>query len=333
MPQYLVTGGLGFIGSHLAHLLLADPQATVTVVDNLQGQVLSPGAVIDQIAADRPGKLIVRRESVAEFSSDEPFTAIFHLASVVGPTAVLKYSGHIVESIVRDSYAVVRRAQHNGARLVNVSTSEVYGGGDKGHCREDSPRVIHGPASARQEYAAGKLACEVAIANLCRDGKLDAVTIRPFNVAGVRQLGLGGFALPRFVGQALLGMPLTVFGDGAQLRAFTDVRDVAAGIILAAMRGERGAFYNVGNPRNRTSIRALAELVVHETDCGARIEFVNPRELYGSRFEDAPDKFPEAGRLADLGWDPRYTLAQTVQDVVAWFQTMPPGEIRRIAGL
>jgi nucleoside-diphosphate-sugar epimerase len=333
MPKYLVTGGLGFIGSHVTTALLRDPQADVTVVDFRLNPVFPLGELVDQIKADCPGGLHVRIEPVAEYRPDRRFDVIYHLASVVGPAGVLKYEGHITESIARDTYAMVRLAQEHSARLLNVSTSEVYGGGDHGYCTEDIPCVVRGPSSARQEYAVAKLACEVSLRNLCRTGKLDAVIVRPFNIAGVRQLGTGGFVVPRFVGQAILRLPLTVFGDGSQVRAFTDARDVAAGILVAAERGERGSIYNVGNAANRITIRALAETVLHITDSLSKIDLVDPKTLYGVRYEEAADKFPEAGRLASLGWRPCYSLVDTVRAVFESMRTMPEELLRRVAGL
>jgi UDP-glucose 4-epimerase len=202
--------------------------------------------------------------SVEHYCTSAPndFDVIYHLASIVGPAAVLSRAGRIAESILRDTYHMIRLAQRCRARLVNVSTSEIYGGGSGGYCHEETPRVIRGPASARQEYAAAKLAAEVALENFSRSGRLDAVTVRPFNVSGTRQSGRGGFVLPRFVGQALLELPLTVFGDGRQVRAFTDARDVADGLMLLAERGVAGTAYNVGNPANRITILDLARQVL-----------------------------------------------------------------------
>jgi len=333
MSNYLVTGGLGFVGSHLTSALLDDPEARVTVVDNLTQQVLPSEEVVGQIVRGRPGTLDVRIESVADYRPGCRCDVIFHLASVVGPAAVLKHAGYITESIVRDTYTMIRLAQEQGARLVQISTSEVYGGGDHGFCEEDSPRVIRGPASARQEYAAGKLACEVAILNLCQAEKLDAVVLRPFNISGVRQLGQGGFVLPRFVGQAILGLPLTVFGNGSQVRAFTDVRDVASGIVAAGQRGKSGEVYNVGNPDNRTTIGDLAKLVVKVTGSTSPIRSLDPTTIYGQAYRDAPDKFPTADRLRSLGWQPKWRLAQTVESVHAWLLDMPRSQMKRVAGL
>ncbi len=333
MANYVITGGLGFIGSHLTSRLLEKPDAHVIVVDSRIHPVVSLDDLLRQIQGNRPGQLDVRILTVEDYRHDGPLEAIYHFASVVGPAEVLKHAGFITESIVRDTYIVARLALEKKAKLVYVSTSEVYGGGDHGLCEEESPRVIKGPVSARQEYAAGKLACEVAIFNLCQQRNLQAVTIRPFNVSGVRQLGQGGFVLPRFVGQAILGLPLTVFGDGRQVRAFTDVRDVASGILTAGDRGENGKVYNVGNPANRINIRELAELVVTVTGSSSPIRMIDPAAIYGSSYRDAPDKFPKAERLMALGWTPQWRLSQTVEAVHAALRDMPLDLMKRVAGL
>ena len=333
--RILVTGGLGFIGSHLARLLLEDPAAEVTVLDDLSGTVLDAHSIRIWIAEGQPGKLTLRINTVVSLNreSSAEYDTIFHLASIVGPAAVLQHSGHIAETIVQDTYVVIRLAQRSGARLVNVSTSEVYGGGVHGLCREDTPRVIRGAASARQEYAAGKLAAEVAIENLCRDRKLDAVTIRPFNVAGPRQSGRGGFVLPRFIGQAIERIPLTVFGDGTQVRAFTDVRDVAAGLVLAASRGVRGTAYNLGNPANRISIDVLADRVNEVCGNWTGKRYVDPQALYGLSYAEAADKFPDAGQIMQLGWRPQYSLEDTIRDTLEMMQELPHEELLSLAGI
>jgi UDP-glucose 4-epimerase len=333
MKHVLVTGGLGFIGSHLAGALLADEQLIVHVVDNLATNLIPKEEIVAAITRDKPGKVEIHLCSVDEFETGILFQEIYHLASVVGPAAVLEHAGEITEQIVRDTYRMIRLARRCSARLVDVSTSEVYGGGKDGYCHEQTPRIMCPRASARLEYAAGKLAAEVAIENLCGRAQLDAVIIRPFNVSGVRQLGTGGFVLPRFVGQAIFGEPLTVFGDGNQIRAFTDVRDVVSGILVAAAKGESGGVYNVGNPANRIRIRDLAERVLKVTRSKSEIMLVDPRTIYGKHYVEAANKYPDARRLTALGWGPRYQLDETIRAVHESMRALPLLLCRRVAGL
>ncbi len=331
MTRFLVTGGLGFIGSHVVEQLLSSSDNHVTVVDNLSTNVLPVDMIVDDISG--PGTLELKLSSIADYRADCDFKTIFHLASPVGPAGVLKVAGQIVRRIVDDTYKVAEIAFQRGARLVNVSTSEVYGGGLDGTCSETCPRVIRGPATARQEYAAGKLAAEVALQNLSQVHGLDVVSARPFNVAGVRQMGSGGFVLPRFLGQALAGIPLTVFGDGSQLRAFTDARDVASGILVAASKGTSGEIYNVGNPDTRVSISRLADLVLRVTCSRAGKTLVDPRTIYGSTYADAPDKFPDAGMLIEMGWEPQYAVIDTIKNTVGWLQQLTPELLSSVTGI
>lgn len=333
MPAILVTGGLGFIGGHLVHALLADPDNSVVAIDNLLTNVLPAEQLQREIQSDTQGQLTVDIVSVADFQAKMRFDTIYHLASVVGPAGVLDHTGHITEAIVRDVYAMIRLAQAHRARLVYVSTSEVYGGGKGGLCSEDSPRVVKPGASARMEYAAGKLACEVAVENLCRADRLNAVIIRPFNVAGPRQIGRGGFVLPRFIGQAITEQPLTVFGDGRQLRAFTDVRDVADGILLAGRTAPSGETYNVGNPNNRISIDELADQVLAVTGSSKGKSFIDPRSIYGPTFREAENKFPVADKLLGLGWRPKFDVDATVRSVFDYMRGLEASLLRKVAGL
>jgi UDP-glucose 4-epimerase len=255
------------------------------------------------------------------------------LASVVGPAGVLQHSGHVTQAIVRNTYHVASIAMNQRARLVNVSTSEVYGGGRGGYCDEATPRVIKPGASARLEYAAAKLACEVSLENLARRGLLDAATVRPFNVAGARQLGQGGFVLPRFVGQALLGMPLTIFGNGKQVRAFTDVRDVVEGILTISEHGAAGEAYNVGNPSNRVTVEELSDKVLSVTSSQSEKAYVDPCTIYGPLYSEAEDKFPNADKLISLGWRPVYDVEATIHSMHQFMAALPPAMVAKVAGI
>ena len=330
MKHILITGGFGFIGSWLVERLLAEGHA-VHVVDNLQSQPDLPQLFSEwEDIAD----LSFSVNTVAEYCRKHEqahlpaFDAIYHLASPVGPAGVLDYAGQIVQTVVQDAYAVMRLAMQCGARLVDVSTSEVYGGGQGGYCSEEMPRVIIAESSARLEYAVAKLAAETAIINTCATQDLQAVIVRPFNVAGPRQSGKGGFVLPRFVEQAMRGEALTVFGDGQQVRAFTDVRDIIDGLLLAMERGQNGQVYNLGNPANKTTILELAKRVQWIVGNG-RLSFTSGQTIYGERYREAANKYPNSEKAArELGWQPHILLDETIRDVWHYLKWKAQGDLK-----
>jgi UDP-glucose 4-epimerase len=150
---------------------------------------------------------------------------------------------------------------------------------------------------------------------------LHAVIVRPFNIAGPRQSPKGGFVLPRFISQALRGEPLTVYGDGTMIRAFTHVEDVADGLVQALRKGTRGEAYNLGNPANKLSILELARKVIQISNTRSRIDFVDPKKLFGPLFEEANDKFPDSDRaIRELGWHPRRSLDEVIRDTLDYIR-------------
>lgn len=318
-PSVLVTGGFGFIGSTLVETLLAsDPGVRVHVVDDLSSSPLDLQAYLAGLAPAARSRLTYDITTVERYFAARPsarFDEVYHLASVVGPVGVLEHSGRITRNIVMDTYAVADFCAATGARLCDISTSEVYGGGRDGLCAETDSKVITPNPSPRLEYAVGKLASEVALMNIARSGRLHATIVRPFNVAGPRQSPKGGFVLPRFLRQALANEPLTVYGEGKSIRAFTDARDISDGIVLVMRKGKSGEAYNIGNPANKTSILELARTVVRVTGSKSEIQFVDPKKLWGPLFEEANDKFPDARRaMEELGWKPRFGLDEIVRD-------------------
>jgi len=334
MKHILVTGGFGFLGSHLVERLLQAPDHHVHVVDDLRSSPLPLPHLLGELAG--PGELTYDVRSVARFAERrqiQRFEEIYHLASVVGPAGVLPHAGTIASQIVEDTRHVTELALRWGARLVDVSTSEVYGGGKNGVCREDYPKIVSQEPSARLEYAAAKLAAEIAIQNAARTRQLDAVIVRPFNIAGPRQSAVGGFVLPRFVGQALTGAPLTVFGDGTQRRALTHVRDVAEGLIAAMEQGRPGESYNVGGIRNATTIGDLAREVVRAAGSRSAIETIDPREVYGPHYAEAPDKIPDDTKSrTELRFEPTRALSEVVNETVLYMRALPRPLFARLAG-
>ncbi len=331
--RILMTGGFGFLGGHVIEQLLAEGVGHIHVVDNLSSNPV-PLAVLTSDLGDDP-RLSWDITTVADYldASPEPFDVVMHLASVVGPAGVLKHGGRIVSSIVDDSYRLADYALATGARLVDVSTSEVYGGGRDGLCREDDPKIVPSETSFRLEYAVGKLAAETALINLHAKSGLDVVIIRPFNIAGPRQSGEGGFVLPRFLAQARLGLPLTVFGSGHARRAFSHVSDLADGVIRVGRAGRPGTAYNLGNHDNVITVGGLAELVLSVTGSSSEIQLVDPKLVYGEHFVEANDKFPESGRaISELGWQPRHDVETVVRDTWDYMRNAAPDTFATLAG-
>lgn len=319
MKSVLVTGGLGFVGSHLVDELLQDGYQ-VTIVDNLISNVVAPERYQSRC------KLLVAaiEDSWNELLPENgyQFSEIYHMASVVGPAGVLKWAGDIARSVIFSHEAVVNLALRHKARLILASTSEVYG-----HTRsfnENDPCIIPSKYTVRLEYAAAKLTSEISAVNRALVTDLHVNVIRPFNISGARQLPEGGFVLPRFVVAAMTGQPLTVFGDGKQVRAFTDVRDIVAGMRLAMASQQRSQVINLGNADNELSIRHLAERVVAHLQSSAPIHHVDPKELFGPLYEEGFEKVPDASKAERLlGWKPRFSLEDTIEATVQHYRAHP----------
>jgi UDP-glucose 4-epimerase len=320
----LVTGGFGFIGSHLVEAIISDPHHHVHVVDNLSTSPIDLDAYRDHLG--RPGNLTYDICSVEQYCKElagrQSFNQIYHLASVVGPVGVLSHAGKLAQHIINDTCHIIDLALRFNAKIVDVSTSEVYGGGRDGYCAERDFKIVQPKVTVRLEYAIGKLAAEIALINTTRVAPLAASIVRPFNVAGPRQSGEGGFVLPRFLSQVLAGKPLTVYGDGKMIRAFTHVKDIVQGILLVMEKGVSGEVYNIGNPANKTSILDLAKRVICLTQKTSELSFVDPKSLFGPLFEEANDKYPDADRaMRELSWRPIYSLDDTILDTFEYIKS------------
>lgn len=337
MAKVLITGGFGFIGGHLIHQLLTDGAnercPSVHVVDNLSTSPVPVGTLLADL--NYPDHLTYDIADIYDWllsNTDDDWDIIFHLASPVGPAGILPYAGKMAYRILQDTVGLIDLAKRCNAQLIDISTSEIYGGGQNGLCGEDMPRIVPPKSSARLEYAMGKLAAETAILNECQINGLKASIVRPFNVAGARQSGEGGFVLPRFVAQAMTGQPLTVFGDGSQLRAFTHVEDIVKGIDRVSQRGYQGV-YNLGNPDNRISILELAQRVIQIVDSNSPIVFMDGRKVYGKHYTEAADKFPDATlAMKQLKWKPKHTIDDTIRSVHLYMTFSEPDVFQQLAG-
>lgn len=306
--RYVVTGGGGFIGSHLVDLLLRQPDTKRVYVVDPRTHVWT-----DPRVTSYPETVQQFEHAIGYNSID----GIFHLAGHVGPTGVLEAAGQIAIDTL-DMARIVKKwsAQNGDCPIVFTSTSEVYGNPNTPNSERDD-LTFYAQYAARREYAAGKFAAE----NALLPPAARAVIIRPFNVAGPRQRPDGGFVLPRFVLQALQGERLTVYKPGTQKRTFTHVLDLVEGIWLAFNRPEaRGQVFNLGNDANVTDMVTLAMNVIAEVG-GGSVDLVNPMDLHGFGFKEAPEKTADSAKArAELGWKPRYSMDDIIADTVYYWR-------------
>lgn len=295
----LITGALGFIGSHLADAYIARGD-NVTGIDNYSGHV------VEKVEGMRFRYGDVRTVLLKADMRPRRFDLVVHCASPVGAVALLERRS-IVAEIVETTQAVLAYCRQNRVPLINISSSEVYGFSGVYHEGDDC--VIPHQLSHRIQYAAGKLAAE----HLVRTSGLETLTVRPFNVAGPRQTSAKGFVIPTFVEQALAADPLTVFEGGFQERSFTAVWDVCD-FILNARPTVEGEVVNVGNPDNRTTVLDLAERVNDVLGFSTEIVFTTGKEVHGPDYEEAKGvvKVPAIAVARGMGWEPRVGLDEMI---------------------
>jgi UDP-glucose 4-epimerase len=315
----LITGGAGFIGSHLSEALLEEGHE-VFVLDNL-----STGS-IDNI---EHLKLHPRFHYTIESITNEPVLAelvdrcdvVFHLAAAVGVKLIVEAPVHTIETNVHGTEVVLKHANKKKKLVFIASTSEVYGKSVSVPFREDADLVLGPTFRHRWAYACSKAIDEFLALAYWKEKKLPVVIIRLFNTVGPRQTGQYGMVVPTFVRQALAGQPITVFGDGTQARSFTYVGDVVRALI-ALMKEPRavGEVFNVGNGKEIT-ILALAETIRELARSRSPIVKIPYDEAYEAGFEDMPRRVPDIGKIRALvGYEPRVELDEILTRVIEYFQ-------------
>jgi UDP-glucose 4-epimerase len=313
--RYLITGGAGFIGSHLAEALLGEGHEVVALDD------LSTGAA-DNIAGLRSQpkfRLVVDTLFSAPHVAEliDQADVVFHLAASVGVFQIVESPVRTIETNIRGTEIVLSHAAKKKKLTIVASTSEVYGKSTKVPFSEEDDCVIGPSSKGRWSYAASKLVDEFLALSYFKERKLPTVVVRFFNTVGPRQTGRYGMVIPRFVQQALDGGPITVFGDGTQSRCFGWVGDVVGALIRLSREPRAfGQVFNIGNDREIT-IGALARLVRDRVDPELRIDHIPYEKAYETGFEDMMRRVPDLAKIkALIGYRPTLGVAEIVDRVL-----------------
>jgi UDP-glucose 4-epimerase len=315
----LITGGAGFVGSHLAEALV-NRGDEVFVLDNL-----STGSIENIEHLKGHPRFHYAIESVM----NEPVTAelvdrvdvVFHLAAAVGVRLIVESPVNTIETNVHGTEMLLKLANKKKKKVMVASTSEVYGKSEVVPFREDADLVLGPTSKGRWSYACSKAIDEFLALAYHKEKRLPVVVFRLFNTVGPRQTGRYGMVIPNFVKAALSGRPLHVFGDGAQSRCFTYVSDVVDALLKLADHEEAvGHVFNIGNDREEVSIQDLARRVVERTRSSSEIVTVPYDQAYEEGFEDMQRRVPDLAKLRALtGYEPKVHLDEILDRVIAYF--------------
>ncbi|HNY90324.1 MAG: Bifunctional polymyxin resistance protein ArnA [bacterium ADurb.Bin431] len=314
----LITGGAGFIGSHLAERLL-ERGDEVCVIDDLSTGKLENVAHLRDNPRFHLAVETILNETVMDRLVSE-CDVIYHLAAAVGVELIVKSPVETIERNVLGSHVVLRLASRYLRKVLITSTSEIYGKSDSIPFSEEDDRVLGATTKSRWSYSCSKAIDEFLALAYHKEKGVPTVIMRLFNTVGPRQTGRYGMVIPRLVTQALAGRPLTVYGDGQQVRCFTFVEDVVwAAIRLMEEPAAVGQVFNVGNDKG-ISIADLARKIVEMTGSKSEISFVPYSEAYEEGFEDMRIRVPNLNKVREtIGYEPRVQLDEILRRVIEHF--------------
>jgi UDP-glucose 4-epimerase len=321
MPEkVLVTGGAGFIGSHLCELLLSR-DSEVWALDDLSTGSLDN---VDALRERRDFHLVVDSVLSPAVVNElvHKVDVVYHLAAAVGVRLIVEKPVHTLVTNLQGTEVVLDHCHRFGKRVLVASTSEVYGDHREERPLTEGDRRIYGPTTQRRwAYADSKAMDEFLALAYHQERGLDCVIVRLFNTVGPRQSGQYGMVIPRFVEGAIANAPLEIFGDGNQTRCFCHVADTIEALHQLMERGASGEIYNVGN-RERIRIDELARRIIELTGSSSGVEHIPYDKVYGQGIEDMLHRIPDTTKIHEaVGWEPHRSLDEILADVIEHVRT------------
>jgi UDP-glucose 4-epimerase len=314
--RILITGGAGFIGSHLSELLISEGNQVIALDNQSTGSAsnlksnsdleIVEGSILDSNLVD---------------SLMSKVTVCFHLAAALGVKNIVDYPLESLETNIKGSEIVLNSATKHKVRTLLASSSEIYGKNPNQPLSEDSDRVLGSPKVARWSYSEAKAVDEFYAFQLNKQKGLPVTIARLFNTVGTRQSGSYGMVLPRFVAAAVSNQPITVYGDGSQSRTFSAVSDVVAALNgLLKSDSTIGEVFNVGGNQLIT-IKALAEKVKELTNSSSKIEYKSYKEVYGADFEEPNSRVPDISKIkSSINWSPKKGLDEIIVELATYMK-------------
>jgi UDP-glucose 4-epimerase len=317
--RILITGGAGFIGSHLAERLLNDGH-TVSVIDNLStGEFANIKHLVHNKKFSYKIDSILNRDTLEQMIAN--VDQVYHLAAAVGVKYIIDNPLQSLQTNILGTDYVLEFANKYKRKVLISSTSEIYGKSDKIPFKEEDDRLLGSTHISRWSYSTAKAVDEFLALAYHREKKLPVVVVRCFNTVGPRQTGQYGMVIPKFVRAALLNHPITIFGDGKQTRCFTDVNDVVDGIIkLMNEPKAEGMVFNIGNDKEIT-IEDLAKTIKKMTNSKSKIDFIKYEDAYEEGFEDMRHRKPDLTRIHNMiGYTPKHDLSSILTRIIEFFE-------------
>ena len=313
--KVLITGGAGFIGSHLAESFINSGDSVIVLDDLSTGRLENLDAVKDSGKFEFVKGSACDKQLVSELV--EKSDVVFHLAAAVGVQLIVDRPVHTIETNIHGTESVLEASSKFGKKVLVASTSEVYGKSEKVPFCEDDDTVLGSTRFSRWSYACSKAIDEFLGFAYHDERGLEVVTARLFNTIGPRQVGNYGMVVPRFVDRAFKGDDVLIYGDGNQTRCFTSVVDVVKALMgLMMTDGTEGRVYNIGS-EEEISIKNLAEKIIEKTNSKSSIKFISYEEAYGKPFDDMLRRVPSIERIKQtIGYRPSMNLDQTLEMII-----------------